>query len=80
MPSPENANSDNGDGKIKIRSRKSNELSFRVKKMLSLDKTPVDEGNYKLTKDLEPLKNPEKQVKIIFRDLNSGDWQKQFEA
>ena len=39
-----------------------------------------DEGKYLATKDIQPLKGPEKQFKIVYRDLVSSDWQKQFEA
>lgn len=45
-----------------------------------IEEEQVDDGKYVASKDLEPLKNPVKKVKSIFKDMLSGDWQKQFDA
>jgi hypothetical protein len=66
--------------KIKIRNKKSNTTTSRVMQMLSSDPVPEDEGKYIATKDLTPLVNPDKQFKLVFKDLISSDWQKQFDT
>lgn len=53
----------------------------RFNKTTTASAAPVeDEGKYQLTKDIKPLKNPEKQFKNIYKDLICLDWEKQIEA
>ena len=64
---------------IKIRPKKLNGPPSKVLQILSSD-PPVEEDKYIATKDLKPLDNPGKQIKVIFKDLISADWQKQIDS
>ena len=48
--------------------------------MLSSEPAVEEEGKYVATKDLKPLSSPEKEIKVVFKDLISSDWQKQIDA
>lgn len=67
--------------KIRIKIKKMSAAAEAcVNRLLGTNQEPEDEGKYMKKKDIKPLKNPEKQIKIIFKDILSSDWQKQFEA
>ena len=65
---------------IKIRPKKVIGPPSKVMQMLSSEPPVEEEGKYISTKDLQPLDSPEKQIKVVFKDLISTDWQKQIDA
>lgn len=54
---------------IKIRTKKSRATASKVMQMLSSDPPEEDEGKYLATKDIQPLEKPEKQFKLVYKDL-----------
>ena len=72
---------DSSPNRIRINTKKNNTIAKAcVMRLLKTEPEIEDEGKYLKTSDIKPLKNPEKQIKIVFKDLISSDWQKQFDA
>ncbi|CAI2371983.1 unnamed protein product [Moneuplotes crassus] len=66
---------------FKLNSKKMNAAAEAcINRLLGNDQEPEDEGKYLKKDDIKPLKNPDKVLKIVYKDLTSSDWQKQFDA